>query len=183
MHEYTSRKNIPRRRRQKFSSIIHDSDALVTRNFCAALFFEEKNRKKIHFQEYLYKKNRAAGRKSGKTLLPPARICGIIIKLPQRSVLCRPADAKKAYTFMQRYRSGHNELDSKSSCPQGHVGSNPTRCATSEQALYRLLRLFSKGRARSRRCASFPHRNRFAGLRCGFAAARRHFWELRKYQF
>ena len=24
------------------------------------------------------------------------------------------------------YRSGHNELDSKSSCPQGHVGSNPT---------------------------------------------------------
>lgn len=27
---------------------------------------------------------------------------------------------------METYRSGHNELDSKSSCPQGHVGSNPT---------------------------------------------------------
>ena len=27
---------------------------------------------------------------------------------------------------MEMYRSGHNELDSKSSCPQGHVGSNPT---------------------------------------------------------
>lgn len=31
---------------------------------------------------------------------------------------------------MERYRSGRNELDSKSSCPQGHVGSNPTRSAT-----------------------------------------------------
>ena len=30
---------------------------------------------------------------------------------------------------MERYRSGRNELDSKSSCPQGHVGSNPTRSA------------------------------------------------------
>ena len=27
---------------------------------------------------------------------------------------------------METYRSGHNELDSKSSCPKGHVGSNPT---------------------------------------------------------
>ncbi len=28
--------------------------------------------------------------------------------------------------YMEAYRSGRNELDSKSSCPQGHVGSNPT---------------------------------------------------------
>ena len=27
---------------------------------------------------------------------------------------------------METYRSGRNELDSKSSCPKGHVGSNPT---------------------------------------------------------
>ena len=40
------------------------------------------------------------------------------------------------------------------------MGSNPTRCATSEQAMYRLLRLFLKVRARSRRCSSFPNRNR-----------------------
>ena len=31
---------------------------------------------------------------------------------------------------------------------------------TSEQAMYRLLRLFLKVRARSRRCSSFPNRNR-----------------------
>lgn len=30
---------------------------------------------------------------------------------------------------MQSYRRGHNELDSKSSCPNRHVGSNPTDCA------------------------------------------------------
>ena len=35
---------------------------------------------------------------------------------------------------MQRYRSGHNGADSKSVCRQLHVGSNPTRCATSEQS-------------------------------------------------
>jgi hypothetical protein len=38
---------------------------------------------------------------------------------------------------------------------------------TSEQALYRLLRLFSKVRARSRRCSSAPNRTRCAGLRFG----------------
>ena len=32
--------------------------------------------------------------------------------------------------YTETYRSGHNELDSKSSCPQGHVGSNPTVSAT-----------------------------------------------------
>lgn len=30
---------------------------------------------------------------------------------------------------MQSYRRGRNELDSKSSCPNRHVGSNPTDCA------------------------------------------------------
>ena len=48
---------------------------------------------------------------------------------------------------MQRYRSGHNGADSKSVWEQSHVGSNPTRCATSEQALYRLLRLFFKSQS------------------------------------
>ena len=33
---------------------------------------------------------------------------------------------------METYRSGHNELDSKSSCPNGHVGSNPTVSAMYE---------------------------------------------------
>ena len=33
------------------------------------------------------------------------------------------------FYVVETYRSGHNELDSKSSCPQGHVGSNPTASA------------------------------------------------------
>lgn len=33
---------------------------------------------------------------------------------------------------MEKYRSGHNERDSKSCCPNGHVGSNPTFSATFE---------------------------------------------------
>ena len=37
----------------------------------------------------------------------------------------------------------------------------------SEQALYRLLRLFSKVRARSCRCSSFPNRTHSVGLRFG----------------
>ena len=36
---------------------------------------------------------------------------------------------------METYRSGCNELDSKSSCPQGHVGSNPTASATNPLSL------------------------------------------------
>ena len=28
------------------------------------------------------------------------------------------------HSALEMYRSGRNELDSKSSCPQGHVGSN-----------------------------------------------------------
>ena len=39
---------------------------------------------------------------------------------------------------------------------------------TSEQASYRLLRLFSKVRAHSFRCSSSPNRTRCAGLRFGF---------------
>ena len=44
--------------------------------------------------------------------------------------------------------------------PRGHTGSSPVTGTTSEQALYRLLRLFSKVRARSLRCSSFPNRTR-----------------------
>ena len=29
-------------------------------------------------------------------------------------------------TYMERYRSGHNEAVLKTVCPQGRVGSNPT---------------------------------------------------------
>ena len=54
------------------------------------------------------------------------------------------------------------------SCGAIRVGSSPTARTTSEQAAYRLLRLFSKVRARSLRCSSFPNRTRFAGLRFGF---------------
>ena len=43
---------------------------------------------------------------------------------------------------------------------QEAAGSNPVTRTTSEQAVYRLLRLFLKVRARSRRCSSFPNRNR-----------------------
>ena len=34
--------------------------------------------------------------------------------------------------FVERYRSGHNGADSKSVCRKRHVGSNPTRSATSQ---------------------------------------------------
>ena len=44
---------------------------------------------------------------------------------------------------MQRYRSGHNGADSKSVWEQSHEGSNPSRCASSPQASYRLRRAFS----------------------------------------
>ena len=62
---------------------------------------------------------------------------------------------------MRTYKATlYSLFPSKSVWEQSHVGSNPTRCATSEQAMYRLLRLFLKVRARSRRCSSFPNRNR-----------------------
>ena len=41
---------------------------------------------------------------------------------------CNPF-IKIAYFHTETYRSGRNELDSKSSCPKGHVGSNPTHSA------------------------------------------------------
>ena len=47
-------------------------------------------------------------------------------------------------------------------------GSSPRWVTTSEQAPYRLLRLFIKVRARSFCCSSSPNRTRFAGLRFGF---------------
>ncbi len=46
--------------------------------------------------------------------------CGKIIKV---------AESERKIRYMERYRSGHNELDSKSSCLNRHVGSNPTDCA------------------------------------------------------
>ena len=49
-------------------------------------------------------------------------------------------------TFYGFYPSGSPNI-SKSSCPQGHVGSNPTRSAMSEQTSYRLLRLFYKSQS------------------------------------
>ena len=47
-------------------------------------------------------------------------------------------------SYLEKYRSGHNGPDSKSGEVKASVGSNPTFSATSEQAAYRLLRLFFK---------------------------------------
>ena len=60
--------------------------------------------------------------------------------------------------YREKYRSGHNGLDSKSSKPlTGPVGSNPTFSATSPQATYRLRRLFHKSHRRAHSAASpFP---------------------------
>ena len=38
--------------------------------------------------------------------------------------------------IMETYRSGRNELDSKSGCPQGHVGSNPTVSARNTTVIW-----------------------------------------------
>ena len=51
------------------------------------------------------------------------------------------------------------------------VGSSPFRRTTSEQALYRLPRLFSKVKARSCRCSSFSTAIRSAGFAVGFGCA------------
>ena len=72
--------------------------------------------------------------------------------------------------FRQRYRSGHNGADSKSVCRQLHVGSNPTRCATSEQSplcsdVFLCLR--QKDVIRPLPCSYFPTVTRFAGLAAG----------------
>ena len=82
--------------------------------------------------------------------------------------------------FHQKSQGGN---DSKSVWEQSHVGSNPTRCATSEQAMYRLLRLFLKVRARSRRCSSFPTATRCAGFAVGGPPCGRHFSRLRNIDF
>ena len=53
--------------------------------------------------------------------------------------------------------------DSKSVWEQSHVGSNPTRCASSSQATYRLRRVFhfiAKLIVRSFCCSSLPNRTR-----------------------
>jgi hypothetical protein len=68
--------------------------------------------------------------------------------------------ATLSQAYMEWYRSGHNGAHSKCVCLNGHVGSNPTHSATSEQAAYRLLRLFSKVRACSFRCSSFSAKGR-----------------------
>ena len=47
-------------------------------------------------------------------------------------------------------------------------GSSPRWVTKSEEAIYRLLRLFSIVRAHSFRCSSSPNCNRFAGLQFGF---------------
>ena len=47
-------------------------------------------------------------------------------------------------------------------------GSSPHARTTSEQAAYRLLRLFTKVRAHSFRCSSFPTAIRSAGFAVGF---------------
>ena len=48
------------------------------------------------------------------------------------------------HSALEMYRSGRNELDSKSSCPQGHVGSNPT--VSVYEKTCRLTGLFSFGK-------------------------------------
>ena len=62
---------------------------------------------------------------------------------------------------------------------QEAAGSNPVTRTTSEQAVYRLLRLFLKVRARSRRCSSFPTATRCAGLAVGRPPCGRHFSPLK----
>ena len=37
-------------------------------------------------------------------------------------------------TYMERYRSGHNEAVLKTVCPKGRVGSNPTLSASFKQS-------------------------------------------------
>ena len=84
------------------------------------------------------------------------------------------------FIVMEWYRSGHNEHDWKS-C-DGHKpseGSNPSHSAMSEQAYVSLAPTFLKVRARSRRCSSFPNRNR---LRWVAIWARRYAAVLSRYR-
>ena len=83
--------------------------------------------------------------------------------LQDRSILCIIAFVPRRYDGIGR-RDGL-----KIRWWRHRVGSSPTTGTTSEQALYRLLRLFfAKVRARSCHCSSFPNRTRRAGLRFGF---------------
>ena len=71
---------------------------------------------------------------------------------------------------MQRYRSGHNGADSKSVWEQSHEGSNPSRCATSEQSplcsdVFLCQR--QKDVIRPLPCSSFPTATRCAELAVG----------------
>ena len=65
---------------------------------------------------------------------------------------------------MEKYRSGHNELDSKSSCPQGHVGSNPTFSATSERVALVPIFLFHKKSVTRSTVPPFRKKSRSAHL-------------------
>ena len=58
------------------------------------------------------------------------QICGILFK-----VSAEYCPARQFYRIQNKeaYRSGCNELHSKCSCPQGHVGSNPTASANGEK--------------------------------------------------
>ena len=46
----------------------------------------------------------------------------------------KSAENRAFTTYMERYRSGHNEAVLKTVCPQGRVGSNPTLSARRKQA-------------------------------------------------
>ena len=80
----------------------------------------------------------------------------------------RPSQANQR---RQRFKYRHDPVaQSAEQLPfkQWVRGSNPRRVTTSEQAAYRLLRLFSKVRVRSFRCSSFPTAIRSAGFAVGF---------------
>ena len=103
----------------------------------------------------------------------------LVRKLESQMVLCytmltsRWVDTQFAVKQnMETYRSGHNELDSKSSCPQGHVGSNPTVSASSETPLTAPFPAYAENCA-GRGVSSLPNRTPFAGLRFGGDERRR----------
>ncbi len=46
-------------------------------------------------------------------------------------------------SYMQRYRSGHNEAVLKTVCPRGRVGSNPTLCVIRMKSIKHIGTLYS----------------------------------------
>ena len=60
---------------------------------------------------------------------PSKLIMRVRFPLPAPEVMFIPSS--DGIGFTEEYRSGCNELHSKCSCPQGHVGSNPTSSAIS----------------------------------------------------